>query len=162
MELFSGFPSVTYNGQKIKNITVRLNFIKRIVGNASLFQYINIRSGQRPEDIANALYGDPNLYWIILCINNIVDPYYGWLLTDDQVYKFALQKYTNINDVHHYETTSQSSLGPGIVVDENASFSVAVSNITYEQRENEKRRKIKILKKEFINQVIAEYKAELQ
>lgn len=162
MELFSGFPTINYNGQLIKDITIRLDFIRRIKDNISIFQFVQIKSGERPEDIANKYYKDPNLYWIVLFMNDVIDPYYDWLLTDDQLYKYAVGKYTNIYATHHFETTANSDLGPGIIVDNLAPFSTPVTNLEYEQSINESKRKIKILKSAYIQQVLSEYQLELR
>lgn len=161
MEYFSSFPKIERNGQTVKDITVRLDFLQRVKDNASIFQFIQIQSGERPEDIAYKYYGDASLYWIVLFMNDIVDPYNGWLLTDSQLYKYCIDKYTNIYGVHHYETTSGSELGEGIIVDSTATFKTAISNLSYEQTQNELRRKIKILKTGYLQQVLSEYKIQL-
>ena len=160
-EYFSYFPTVSYNGDTLTNLTIRLDFINKIKDNVALFQYVNIVTGQRPEDIAFLYYGDATLYWIVLYMNNIVDPYYGWLLTDNQLYAYALQKYTDINAIHHYVTTSSSPLGAGVITDQYNSFKTSVTNLAYEQAQNESRRKIKVLQSQYIKQVINEYIAEL-
>ena len=161
-EYFSSFPQIVYNSDTIKNITVRLDFLNRIKNNAALFQYFILQTGQRPEDIAYAYYGDPNLYWIVLWMNDVVDPYYGWLLTDTQVYNYALQKYTDIGATHHYEASTNAKLPIGTIVDQYYLFpKVAITNLAYEQAENEKKRKIKILQGTYINQVLSEYRTEL-
>ena len=161
-EYFSGFPKIVYNGKQIKDITIRLDFLRRIKDNLSIFQYVQIQHGERPEDVANRYYNDPNLYWIVLYMNDIVDPYYDWLLTDDQLHAHALTKYENINATHHYETTALSELGEGVIVDSEALSKIAITNLSYEQTQNELKRKIKILKKEYIPQVLAEYRSELR
>lgn len=162
MEYFSGFPKITYDGQLIRNITIRLDFIRKIKDNISIFQFVQIQSGERPEDIADKYYNDPNLYWIVLYMNDVIDPYFDWLLTDDQLFKHANTKYINIYATHHYETTSGSDLGAGIIVDQFAPFSIPVTNLEYEQSINETKRKIKILKQEYIQQVLSEYQQELR
>ena len=160
-EYFSKFPKITYNGKSIKDITIRLDFFNRIKENISIYQYIQISHGQRPEDIAYLYYDDPTLYWIVLYVNNIIDPWHDWLLTEDQLYKYAVSKYDDIYSMHHYETTEESELGEGIIVDSLASFKTTVTNLSYEQSKNELKRKIKILKPEYIRQIISEYKKAL-
>ena len=162
VEYFSAFPTLVNNdGDIMKNITIRLDFMSRIKNNASIFQYIQISTGQRPEDIANIYYQDPTLYWVVLWMNDIVDPYYEWLLTDDQLYANALQKYSNIYATHHYQTITGSPLGVGIIVNQDTAYSEAISNIAYEQTQNELKRNIKILQPQYIPELLAEYQAEL-
>lgn len=162
-EFFSSFPTITYNKTQLKDLTVRLDFIKNVKSNVTVFEYFLLRDGQRPEDVATIYYGNPHLYWIVLFINDKIDPYYDWLLTDDQLYKFVVNKYgvENLYTIHHYETTSQSDLGEGVWVNQGTIYSTPVSNYTYEQKLNEEKRKIKLLKRSYLQQVISEYHREL-
>lgn len=164
MDYFSAFPKITYNGTTITDITIRLDFIQRIKSNLALFEYVQLQDGQRPEDIANIYYSDPSLYWIILYINSVIDPYYGWLLTDSQLFEYVKNKYgvDKVNSVNHYETTTQSDLGAGVWVNLGTPFCDPVTNMEYEQDLNEVKRKIKILKPSYISQVLSEYQKELR
>ncbi len=163
-EYFSSFPfTVNQDGQEVVNITYRIDFINRIKDNIALFQHVNIVTGQRPEDIALIYYNDQTLYWIVLWLNNIVDPYYDWLLTDKELFTYVQNKYgsQNVYATNHYETTSAHSLGAGVWVDSTNTPNVAISNIAYEQSLNEAKRQIKIVKPYYINQIIGEYEQEL-
>lgn len=156
-DLFSRFPTTKRNGVDVPNLTIRLDFINRIKSNKSVFAYRILQDGQRPEDIALYEYGDTALYWIILMINNISDPFHGWLLTEKQLYDYCVRKYgaDKIYSVHHYENADGDwvNLGSG--------NTRTVTNMVYETELNESKRKIKILKKEYISQVVAEYNKEL-
>lgn len=163
-EYFSAFPLTTnLDGQQIKNITYRIDFINRIKENISLFQFVNIQTGQRPEDVAYQYYQDMTLYWIVLWLNDIIDPYYDWLLTDSQLYAYVQNKYgvENVNAVNHYETTASHPLGAGVWVDQTNTPNTAISNLSYEQTINEGKRKIKIVKPVYIRQILDEYQQEL-
>ena len=159
---FSSFPTtINSDGLAMTNVCVRLDFLNRIKANVSLFQFVPIRSGQRPEDIATIYYNDPNLFWIVLWLNDVIDPYYGWLLTDAQLVTNANQKYDNIYATHHYETISGSPLPLGTIVNQDTAYSQAVTNLQFEQSQNELKRNIKILQPQYLQQVLSEYKAEL-
>ena len=57
--------------------------------------------------IAEELYGDPTLDYIIILVAGIINVNHEWPLQDYQVYDFALEKYgseTEMNANHHYET----------------------------------------------------------
>jgi hypothetical protein len=163
-EFFRDYPRVKFEKEMLKDITIRLDFIRKIKDNISLFQYVQVTEGQRPEDIAFALYDDPNLYWIILFLNDMIDPYFDWPLTDKQLMTFVKEKYgvSEAYTAHHYETTSSSDLGAGVWVDFGTSFSSAVSNWDYEHELNEEKRKIKVIKPRYIAQIIREYQQELR
>jgi hypothetical protein len=164
MEYFSGFPTTSFNNQDITNICVRLDFIKRIKENGAIFDIYQVKDGETPEDVALKAYRNADLFWIVLFLNNIIDPYKDWPMTSSQLTNFVLEKYGEGNDtaIHHYESTATSDLGvAGIWVDEFYPDSVEITNFEYEHDLNEEHRKIKILKPEYISQVIDEYRKEL-
>ena len=161
---FSQFPRTTFNKSIIKDVSIRLDFVTRIKNNLTLYQYEDLKDGERPEDIALKFYGDPELFWVVLYINDKVDPFYDWLLTEEHLNSYITRKYgaENINAVHHYETTANSDLGAGVIVSSTEDFSVPVTNYEYEKAKNEEKRKIKILKNKYLQQVLTEYKNELR
>lgn len=161
---FSDYPKIDYNGRYVKDITIRLDFLTRIKNNVSLFQFENLVDGERLEDIASKFYGDPELFWIVMYINDIVDPYYDWLLTEQRLHEYIVNKYgaNNVNAVHHYETTDHHDLGAGVWCSSDEPFSTQVSNYTHEKNKNESKRKIKILKNRYVQQVLTEYRKELR
>lgn len=156
---FEHFDTIERNGRQQKNIIARIDFFRNIKENVVLFEYYNVKDGQKPEDVAYELYNDPELYWILLYINDIVDPFCDWLLSDKRLRDLMIKKYgaENVHEIHHYESIEGHELGPGITVGEGAPFSKAVTNYDYEFRENEKKRQIKTLKRRFLSQVLAEY-----
>lgn len=160
---FSNFPQIEYNSRIVKDITIRIDALTKIKDNVVLFQQYNISSQERPEDIAFKFYGDADLYWIILYVNEIIDPYYDWPLTDKRLYDHVVLNYgvENVTATHHYETTDDHELGTGIIVSQTEPFSTPISNYTHEETINESKRKIKILKRNYIQQVLTEYKNEL-
>lgn len=164
IEFFSGFPYINYNDKVMKNITIRLDFIKSIKDNLSLFQHVQIMAGQRPEDIANIWYADPNLYWVILYINDIVDPYYDWFLPDDELMALVKNKYgvENVYATKWNVTIAGSDLPLGTPCNSGTPFSEPLTNFEYEQALNEKKRKIKVLKPAYLAQIQTEYFAELR
>lgn len=55
-----------------------------------------VAGAPRPEELAYRLYGNTQLYWVILMLNNIYDPYYGWLGSQESSYQASIQKYSNV------------------------------------------------------------------
>jgi len=151
--LFENFPK-TSDG--VVNTTIRIDFLNQIKTNTVLFEYVQVKDGQTPEQLAYQVYGDPQLYWIILMINDIDDLYTGWCMSDSQLYNFVSEKYgvQNIYSIHHYETAE------GIWT--NTVTTHPVSNLTFEQNINELKRKVKLLKKDYVPQVLAELKTQLR
>lgn len=163
MEYFSAFPKIDYNGYTITDISKRVNFIQRIKDNATLYQYHILQDGQRPEDIALQYYNDVKLFWIVCFVNDIVDPFYDWLLTEPQLFIYVSAKYgaENVYTVHHYEAIDGSDLPLGTWVDFGTPFSESITNLAYEISLNEAKRNIKILRPVYVQQVISEFISEL-
>ena len=91
----------------VKNLFRKVKLASGVADAATLFNKYIINDGDRPETIAEELYGSPSLdYVVILCagINNIIE---DWPLQDHQVYNYALEKYgttAKMNEIHHYES----------------------------------------------------------
>lgn len=158
--MFQHFPKITRNNTEMVNITRRIDFFDNIKQNLTLFEYYDIREGEKPEDVAYKYYGDPEQYWILFYLNDIIDPFYGWPLTSNRLLEYVQRLYgaENVYSIHHYETTSSHPLGEGIHVDENEEFSKSVSNYDYHFDLNEDKRRIKLLKRQYLDQVLTEYK----
>jgi hypothetical protein len=90
---FARFPVTVYNDTAILDISrrVRIDNVNKEVPN--LFYPVEIHSGTRPDVIADGYYKDPELDWMIYLANEIVDPYYGWYLNEDEFNEFILDKY---------------------------------------------------------------------
>lgn len=156
---FTGFPKVKFDNKIITDITKRLNIIKGVRNNTVVYENITVTSGHTPEQIAHKYYGDPDLFWVVLYLNDIVDPYTDWLMTEEQLQEYVSCKYgvENIYNVHHWETTSQSDMGAGIWVNQGTPFSKSITNMEYEDLLNEKKRQIKMLKPFYLRQIVQEY-----
>jgi len=98
---FNFFPKTSYYKSKdstsldvVTNITSRFNFDDRLKQNASTYYKYKIKDGDTPEILASKIYGSPEKHWIILAMNNIVDPLYEWPLAQRTVGKFIEAKYS--------------------------------------------------------------------
>lgn len=52
-----------------------------------------VKDGERIEDVAFRMYGDPMLHWTILLVNNITNIYEEWPLAQDVLYKRMFDNY---------------------------------------------------------------------
>ena len=50
---------------------------------------------ESPEMIADKLYDDPQLHWVILLVNDITDRYHQWPMSTPQFQAYVKDKYTN-------------------------------------------------------------------
>lgn len=90
MGYFDFFPKVGYkledgNATAVKNILTRVRILDSAKDTQSTFLDYTIRDGERPETIANRVYGRSDYHWIILMFNEIHDPYFSWPLNDNQL-----------------------------------------------------------------------------
>jgi len=162
----------------VKNIFMRGKLREDIFQNASVFTKYKVKGNDRPDNVAFEVYGDANLDWLVLTCNNILNVYEEWPMTQINFENYLLEKYEtydNINAAHHYETTEvKNSSGvvivpAGLEVDSNYSISfydsvaegmtivlspvTEVTNYMYEERLQDDRRNIFILKQRFLNVV---------
>lgn len=103
--IFSIFNTTEYQGVETADIFKNLNYYhKQIIGDFDLIQY-QIKGDFRPEQLAYELYGDTSLYWMILLLNERVDPYYDWLQPNEAVTENAEYRYKWVGgneQVHHH------------------------------------------------------------
>ena len=110
-----------------KNLFRRVKVREDLFANFMQFDKYKIVGDERPDNVAQKVYDNDDLDWIILLSNNIVDLNNEWPLTQFQLNEFLNEKYSpqELVSIHHYETLelrdnkNQLILPAGIVVDEN-------------------------------------------
>ena len=111
--------------------------------------------------IANKLYGDPNLHWVVLYVNNVTDRYHQWPMSESQFNAFLNEKYSNPDGLHHYEIT-QTSGDTTVRVDigtDNTDHSGAttITNREFEEERQDTLRKIRLLDPAYLDQFVGEF-----
>ena len=164
---FENFPLIPYDSVGDGNYKLVTNLLKRVAlrskvkTNASLFDTYDVKEGQTPEEIANKLYGDPNLHWIVMYVNNITDRYHQWPLTTPQFLAFLNDKYSNPDGLHHYEIT-QTSGDTTVTIDigtDNTEHSGAtlITNREFEEKRQDTLRAIRLLDPAYVDQFVEEF-----
>ena len=165
---FKNFPTIPYDSQgngkfkDVKNLLRRVGVRAKVKSNTSLFDTYDIKNGETPESIAHKLYGDSELHWVILLLNDVTDRFHDWPMQENQFNAFVNDKYDNINALHHYEIT-QTSGDTSIKIDvgtDNTNYPTAtlITNYEYEVREQDKKRRIRLLDPAFIADFVEEFK----
>jgi hypothetical protein len=90
---FRYFPTVTYDGQTVTNITRRVKVAEKLQADPYAFLPYLVTDDDRPEDIARLYYGDVNKVWMVYLANNIIDPYTQWPLSNEQFEATIRKKY---------------------------------------------------------------------
>ena len=106
---FKSFPYTLYSldntttVQVVTNITNRVTLSEEVKTNLSLYDEYDIRDGETPELVADKFYGNPELHWLVLHYNDILDPRFDWPLDTNNLNRYIAGKYNDVNAVHHYE-----------------------------------------------------------
>ncbi|QDH49045.1 baseplate wedge protein [Pantoea phage Phynn] len=94
--LFSFFPGVDYDGKPTTNIFKDYRFyFNRVIVNYKPRSY-QLTGTLRPEQLAENLYGQQQYYWVLLMLNGIYDPFYGWVTDQETAYQAAIQRYSKV------------------------------------------------------------------
>ena len=142
--------------QIIPYIFLRIKFSDELKNNYALYDEYDIKDNETPEILADRVYGDSTLHWLILHLNDIIDPRFDWPQTTNNLIKYCQNKYTNINAAHHYIDAN------GFIVNSTAVGATPVSNFRYEDQLNENRRRIKLLKPQYIETVKREFARKIE
>jgi len=164
---------------EVKNLFKRGKLREDIFGNLSFFTKYSIIGDERPDNVAYNAYGEETLDWVVLLSNNILNIQTEWPMTQQVFDRFVLSKYgdynTLYNGIHHYESREILNyignivIPKGLEVDQNYSVSyydfsteqdVTVTNVAqpvtnyeYENKIQEEKRNIFILKPLYLNVV---------
>jgi len=196
---FDLFPLVAYDISKdryrkkdiVTNIFIRLGILPETKSNGFGYYEYLIKEKDTPENLAHKYYGDSEHHWIILYMNDMINPQFDWPMKTDAFSKYISKKYGSIenaaNQVHHYtQRIKRTDMNTNVYneiemeIDETAynalpdsSYEVetlsngqsievlktreAIDCLAWENIQNDKKRNIKLLKKENLAQVLSEF-----
>lgn len=98
--LFSLFPTVEYKNTPTTDIYRDYRtYFKRVLKNYKPRSY-QITGAFRPEQLAYLLYNNQQLYWVLTMLNNVYDPFYDWITTQETAYNAVTQKYSKVGGNH--------------------------------------------------------------
>ena len=159
----------------VKNIFRRCKIRDDLEKYTTLFETTSIPDGIKPSDLALAVLGSSGLDWVILLVNNITDVYEQWPKSEYDLQNYCEEKYTDSDQVHHYET--KEILYNDIVfikrgIEVNSTFRAVlpdgttktseesiypVSNYEHESYENDMKRLIRIPTGQLTNMITDEF-----
>ena len=172
MSYFKRFPLMIYDMKNDGNYKLLPDILKRVKQRNAIkdgqfiFDTYDVVNGESPEDVAYKWFGDAQLHWVILMTNNVLDRYYDWPMNQVQFQEFLEDKYSNPDGIHHYELTQDSgrttSQGPSdyshkVEVTSDTVNASSISNREYEEREQDKKRSIRLLNQKFLPAFIEEF-----
>ena len=166
---------------EVKNLFRRTKLRDDLQNVFTLFDKYEIPDEFRPENVAEDFYGNDELDWVVLTTAGIVNVRNEWPLNNRDIFNYSFEKYgDNLNTTRFFETkeikNSSGSiiLEKGKVVDSDFVFKyydtngivevkgtnvrTGVSNYDYEVRLNEEKRSIFVLKPEYLQQFLSDFR----
>ena len=173
---------------RVKNLFKKGKLREDIFQNLAFFEKYKIVGDDRPDNVAFEVYDDSALDWIVLLSNNVLNVQSEWPLPQTDFDRFVLDKYgdydTLYNGIHHYETTEVKNtqgvtiIPAGLQVDSSYSVSyydfftdlqvttgnlaIPVTNYEYEEKVENDKRNIFILKPRYLNIVFDDMEEIMQ
>ena len=161
----------------VKNLFRRNKLRDDLQNVFTIFNKYEIVEGARPDTVAEEVYGDAELDWVVLMTAGILNVRDEWPLSNYQLYKYAEEKYgvENLSATHHYETKEIKDskgrliLPAGKQVDEDFTLKYfdtenkslngddvrrSVGNYEYETVKNNKKSLIYLLKPSYLQQFL--------
>ena len=160
---------------KIKNLFKRGKIRDDLFGNVTAFSKYIVGGDDRPDNVADKIYENEDLDWIVLLSNNIINVREEWPMGQFDFQRYLDAKYdkTELGEIHHYETTEirdlfgHIMLQGGLIVDSDFTYSystkgikndvnsvISVSNLQYEISKNDDKRTINLLRREYVGTII--------
>jgi hypothetical protein len=92
MSYFNKFPLTKRNdGNSVVDITRKGKL--KVSNSGTAYLPYTVKEGEKPEDVAFYYYGDPELAWLVLSVNDIVDPYTHWPKTQSAFDDYIMKQY---------------------------------------------------------------------
>ena len=162
----------------VKNLFKRGKLAEDIFQDLTIFTKYEIEGDDRPDNVADKIYEDSTLDWIVLLSNNIINIQSEWPLPQRDFDRYLLDKYETyekLNAVHHYETKEIKNSVGAVIVQEglwvesdysvtyydwykggeitpsSADLVVSVTNYEYEDKKEDEKRSIFLLKPKYLN-----------
>lgn len=163
---------------RVKNLFRRVKVREDYFSNLVEFVRYKITGNDRPDNVAEKVYGDADLDWIVLISNNIIDIKNDWPMTEYDLNVYLSDKYTEeqLVQIKEYRTiewrdrNNQLIVPAGQVVDENFKVEYlkgnqvvsvspirSVSVFEWEVERNEERRNINLVDPQYVGRIVDEY-----
>ena len=173
----------TKEGRSEGDYSIVKKFFKRVRLRDDIFQDLTfftkftVAGDDRPDNVANTVYDDPSLDWVILLSNNIVNVQSEWPLGQAAFNTYITEKYgdetTLYSGIHHYESREVQANDGTIIIpsgqrvsigqsvsffDEDSSQQIVrtdvampITNYAFEEKLNDEKRNIFVLKPIYLN-----------
>lgn len=169
--------SSSYDTIIVKNLFKRGKVREDFFQNVAAFNKFVVEGDDRPDNVAQQLYQDDQLDWVVLLSNNIINVRDEWPMSQYDFQRYIDNKYdpVQLGQIHHYETkeirlpNGVLVLQAGLEVDADFTFSysyestdynindvISISNLEYEIKKNDDKRSIYVIRPEYVNIIISD------
>ena len=161
----------------VKNLFKRAKLREDIYQDLNFFSKFDVLGDDRPDNVADLIYGDPTLDWVVLLSNNIVNVQSEWPLSQADFNRYITDKYGTeeklYSGIHHYESREVKASDGTIIIPSGARVSIGqsvsffdeitdqqvirtdvampITNYMHEDRLNNEKRNIFLLKPIYLN-----------
>ena len=161
----------------VKNLFKRAKLREDIYQDLAFFSKFDVLGDDRPDNVADLIYGDPTLDWVVLLSNNIVNVQSEWPLSQADFNRYITEKYGTeeklYSGIHHYESREVKASDGTIIIPSGARVSIGqsvsffdeitdqqvirtdvampITNYMHEDRLNNEKRNIFLLKPIYLN-----------
>lgn len=167
-----------------KNFFKRYQVNQDVFSYSVFFKKYSIVEGEKIYQLAEKAYGDQFLDWVIILTNNLVNPLFDWPLSESDLRKYCEKNYDDpYATIKYYKTNEVLTrngtpiIKPDLIVDEkfyNSThkywdvdevktisgniLSYPITIFEYEQQENEKKREIFLLKPQYLESFLDDFR----
>jgi len=159
------------NYTQVKNFFKKGRIREDLFQDLTVFEKYSVKGDDRPDNVAFEIYDDPTLDWVVLTSNNITNVQNEWPLSQKAFEDYILDKYKTdekLNEIHHYESNEVKDTNGVIIFPKGVRVSAAqsvsyfeplseesvtvnpisraVTNFEYEQKVNDDKRRIFLIK----------------
>ncbi len=160
-----------------KNLFKRGKVRDEFFQDVTTFYQYSVNGDDRPDNVADKVYDNDKLDWVVLIANNIINIRDEWPMGQYDFQRYLDNKYdsTQLGQIHHYETNEVRNpddkllLQSGLTVDSDFTFSytyqgtqydvnnlTSISNFEHEVNKNDKKRVIYLLRPEYVGTIISD------
>jgi hypothetical protein len=146
MQYFDTLPKIINidsrgNSRVMTNLLARASVIPAILKDPLIYYSYDIQDGDTPEIIAFKYYGDSYRYWIILFLNELLDPQWDWPMSPVVLKKYLENKYLSTNVyttisyyekiITQYDSNTQTTTVNKVRINQNTYNNLPVTQTNY-------------------------------
>lgn len=170
-QYFKNFPLVFYNDIKLRNIMLKTNIIKDVFLSDTSFYTYQVKDGEKPSMIAFDYYGSVDFTWLVILSNQIIDPYFEWIMSNEEFDSYLTKKYGSVSLAQSEIVEYKDITGNVVTLDTHTYYSMVgsqlISNMTpvyaydKEFELNEQKRNIQLIDSSYAQQIAIELEKSL-